>query len=492
MSRTARGFALWLAWLVLAPAWADEGGADESIRWVPELPAAFARAKAEGKILMICVNAKHVTGGSREEPAAKGLREVVYEDPRVVERSHAFVCVLLTAEGTADDYGELRALGIDGVIVSPQHLFVDPEGTTILYRKEFWSYGQGEPAVAALLGMMDKAEAKWKGRDPDAPPPEADDAAPPPDGEERVAWIADLVRQVVERGGRDRARALERLVKADGDGDCTGPLLALLPEHKKDAVLLEAVLRALGRDGLEAAALPIADFLDHKVDSVRANAAVSLEYIGSHDRKVVAALRKASDREKEAAIANHVFRALGRCGAGDAKVRALLLKKAASGKSEFATYGPCLGLAYFDGDEKAMRGVEKVLKQVGIPGSRRGGGQNTVKRGVISWTLASIGDAKSAKFVREELIERLENVQAFWVDGMRRFWAGVAACCDGDASQLPAVVGGVRIIVTFARGGDLGRYGAETRSLMDDARKDRDTSTFEPRGDWLLEAPGTD
>ena len=184
-----------------------------------------------------------------------------------------------------------------------------------------------------------------------------------------------------------------------------------------------------------------------------------------------------------------MYRALGRCGVEDAKARALLLKKAAAGKSEFASYGPCIGLAYFEGDEKAVRGVEKLLKQIGIPGSRRGGGQNTVKRGVLSWTLASIGDEKSAKFVREELIAKLENVQAFWVAGLRAFWAGVAERCDGDESQMPGIVAGVRIIVGFARQGDLGRYGAETRSLMDDARKDRDTSTFEPLGDYLLEAP---
>ena len=439
---------------------------------------------------MICVNAKHVAGRATEEPAAKGLRDVVYKDARVVERSRAFVCVLLTSEGSADDYGELRTLGIDGDIVSPQHIFVHPDGTAILYRKEYWSYGQSEPAVQALLDMMEKAQAKLKGGESEAAPDASSDAAEPaPEGDQRAPWIADLVQQVVEQGGRDRQLALDRLVKADRDGDCTEPLIALLPLHKKNALLLEAIVRALGRDGLERAALPLTDFLDHKIESLRANAAVSLEYIGSRDKKVVAALSKAADREKDAGIANHVYRALGRCGVGNPKARDLLLKKAAAGKSEFASYGPCIGLAYFQGDGKATRGVEKLLKQLGIPGSRRGGGQNTVKRGVLSWTLASIGDEKSAEFVREELIAKLANIQAFWVDGLRGFWVSVAERCDGDESQMPGIVAGVRIIVGFARQGDLGRYGAETRSLMDDARKDRDTSTFEPLGDYLLEAP---
>ncbi len=167
-----------------------------------------------------------------------------------------------------------------------------------------------------------------------------------------------------------------------------------------------------------------------------------------------------------------MYRALGRCGVGDAKVRALLLKKSDSAKSEFASYGPTIGLAYFEGDAKAARGVEKILKKIGVPGSRRGGGQNTVKRGLLSWTLASIGDPKSAQFMREELIARLENVQAFWVDGLVRFYDAVAIKCEGDASAMAGIEAGVGHLRQL-------RQGSRPRSLR---RRDPRPHGRVPRG----------
>jgi hypothetical protein len=69
-------------------------------------------------------------------------------------------------------------------------------------------------------------------------------------------------------------------------------------------------------------------------------------------------------------------------------------------QSEFASYGPYIALAYFEKGKAAARGVEKILKQIGIPGGRRGGGGNSVKRGLVSWTLASIGNSKSGAFFK--------------------------------------------------------------------------------------------
>lgn len=470
-----------LAW----PAAAQESAAPERIAWSKDLPTALTSAKDSGRVLMICVNAKTVDGKDVEEAAAKGLREVVYRDARVVKRSCDFVCVLLTKEGGATEYDALRALGVADPIVSPQHLFVSPAGDRILHRQEYWPHGKGDPAVEALLRMMDKAEQNWKALQVPAGPT-AKDAGPAPEGgEARTAWIAEQVSRV-SGAMADRDRAIEQLIAADKDGDCTNALIALLPVNEKNVSTLWALVRALGRDGLNAAAVPISELLDHKDDSVVANAAVSLEYIGSNDKKVIAALRKLAEKSKDEVIANHAYRALGRCGKADAKVRALLLDQAGSAKSEFASYGPCIGLAYFEGDEKAMRGVEKLLKLIGVPGSRKGGGQNTVKRGVVSWTLASIGDHKSAAFVREELIAGLENVKAFWVQGLTTFWGAVADVCDGKKERLPEVEGGVRMIVQFAKGGDLQRYGAEVRTLDDDARKGRESAGFKPKGDGLL------
>jgi len=492
MSRPFRTLLVVTAALALVPEAGAQGAAfGDGVNWSKDLSAAFAQAKAKQKILMICVNAKQVRGSRREEPAAKGLREVVYKDARVVAKSREFVCTLFTPGSKSSEYGELRALGIEGDIVSPQHIFIHPEGNAILLRREYWSHGKGEAGVKALLALMEEAQKRFAAdsAEPAASAPKEDEPVSKraaPTGDERPGWIRERLGEVVEGNRKARDRAIAHLIRSDKSGDCTTPLILLLDEHKKNTVLLVDIIRGLGRDRLLDAALPIAEFLTHREEALRGIAAVSLEYIGDRHKEVVAALLKAAGREKNAAIANHMYRALGRCGVENSKARSILLKKCEGAKSEFASYGPTIGLAYFEGDKKAARGMEKILKKIGVPGGRRGGGQNTVKRGVLCWTLASIGDSKSGAFVREELIARLENMKAFWVNSLKSFYRAVARKCEGHEDAMAGIEEGVRGFVAFARGAKLGRYGAETRSLMDEYRKFREDAGFSPKGDYLL------
>lgn len=127
--------------------------------------------------------------------------------------------------------------------------------------------------------------------------------------------------------GAEREAAIKSLAVADQNGDCIRPLVELLPANPKSTRLLVAVIRGLGRNGLVLAAPSIAEQLIHKRKVVRGKAAVSLEYIGCSDKEVLAALRKLATKEKDVTIANHAYRALGRCGSKDAKVRALVREK---------------------------------------------------------------------------------------------------------------------------------------------------------------------
>jgi hypothetical protein len=310
----------------------------------------------------------------------------------------------------------------------------------------------------------------------------------PTGGEERAAWIAAMLKQL-KGSTEERDLALTALVRADREGDCTGPLIELLPRSKGNTELLRDLIRALGRDGLLAAAEPISRFLQHQERTIRANAAVSLEYIGSRDKKVVSALLGAAGKQKDEAIANHMCRALGRCGVENEEARELLLKMAAGAKSEFASFGPIIGLAYFEDDEKARRGVEAMLAEVGMPSFGRGGPQNTIKRVLLSWTLAFIGDRKSAAFIREEFLTKLKGATAFWAKGMQMFWEGVAAKCEGDEQAIEGVAAGVRRTVGFAGGRGGADSGGPGPGLLDEARKNRDGGGFEPRGQGLLEVP---
>ena len=105
---------------------------------------------------------------------------------------------------------------------------------------------------------------------------------------------------------------------------------------------------------------------------------------------------------------------------------------------------------------------------------------------LVGSALASLGDPQSGAFIREELIDKLENVKAFWVEGVKSFYLTVARKCEGKEVALSTIAEGVGGIVAFAKGANLGRYGAETRSLMDEYRKGRETGDFTPMGEYLL------
>ena len=492
--------ALLLAFLVPALLHGEEAPAQpgDTITWTNDVAKAFEQAAAQKKPVMICINSRRVDGG-REEPAAKGLREVVYNDPRIVGKSRKFICIFLTSEGSSGDYGELRArFGLSGTFVSPQHIFAHPEhkqGDAFLARREYWPYGKGEDAVVKLLEMMDKALAAYGGGDaaPVTPPPGGDTpggdgsesegpSTPdlPADEAERKAWIGKLIEIVRNGDAGKRQAALSSLVANDKEGDCIAAILALIPEWEKSkdhVPHLTDVVRALGIPGRTDAATAIDGLLKHKDASLRANVAVTMEYIGSPES--IDSLKARVGREKDEKIANHMYRALGRCGKGESKVRALLLKKAKGAKSEWATYGPIVGLAYFEKDAKAARGVEKLLGALGAPGGRRGGGRGTMSRSLLAWCLAEIGDPKSAPFMQEKLLKPLEHSKAWWVNAVVTYYTNVMKVCEGNAEAKGDVEEGIRRTLSFVGG---------TESVQDDARRGRDKSKFEPKADWEVEA----
>ena len=387
-SPSLKGTALWVLALALmtlgvaSPVGAEEQGTPieegaDRIYFVNSLEAAFESAAESGKPVMICINSQVVDGG-RVEPAARALREEIYLDQRVVRKSREFVCAFITQQANPNDFGELRArFAIEGLIVSPQHIFVHPDGQTILVRREYWPFGTGERGVTSLLDMMDSALAKAKPAEgpPEAAPegapenPEAGaempDAAAPGEAEARAQWIAEQLELTQHGDHEKRWDALMALVRSDEEGDCTTPLIEALPDLDKQIDVLVDYIRALGVNGLNAAAEPIADYLKHKEDSVRGNAAVSLEHIGNPE--VYSDILKRASREKDEMIANHMYRAAGRCGAGEKKVRSALVKAATGADSELASYGPLIGLAYFEGDKKTSSELEKMLKKLGHP-----------------------------------------------------------------------------------------------------------------------------
>ena len=505
--QTSRVYILALVTLALGLACPLSASAEEApkaqpgdtITWMRNVPAAFEKAKKERKVLMICINSKHVDGKSREEPAAKGLREIIYRDVRVVDKSREFVAVFLTPAAAGEDYGELRhRFGMDGLIVSPQHIFAHPDHTTgkPLLRQEYWSYGQGDAAVTQLLKMMNEAQTKYRALEnlpepsPDQVAPEGPDggAEPAPEGpaapdasEERTKWIQEVLALVTGGSDARRREAIAALIMNDKDGDCLKPLAESLPTLETEPAKLD-VLRALGRDKLHFAAPFVEPFLTEKNEELRGVAAVTLEYIGCPAS--AKALAKRLGKEKLESIYNNLARALGRCGAGDSKVRATLVKRTATGKTPLWGMGAIIGLAYFEKDAKAARAVEKLLKKLGPPsfGRRawRGAGQGTLRRTMLAWTLAEIGDPKSDKFVQDELLNPLRNIKSRWLSAITDFYGAVASVCRGEKEAMAEVETGAQRTLGFAGGAD----------LKDAARKDRDTTNFTPKADWDVQPGG--
>ena len=439
------------------------------IAWHASVAEAFAAGIKGKKPIFIAINAGRVDGG-QAEPAGKMLREDVYPSYAIAEKAKAFACALVTAEGNGADYGELRQrFGIDGQIVSPQHILAYSDGT-LIERREYWSVRGTQASIEALGAMLDAALASERARAglPPTPPgmdeaPGMDPGAPgdpalpaqPPDDPARKAWIeTNLAR--IKQAGNDKAgrdAAVREMVRGDQKHDCLEPLCALLVESKKEPELQISIVRGFGKPGLEYAVPTVMTVLDDKNEELRSNAAVTLEYIGS--ARAIEALSKRLPREKNEEIYANVCRALGRCGAKMEAVRKTLLREMGSAKSDKAMAGPVIGLAYFEKDADVARAMEKQAKK-----------DTYFRRALLLWALTEVNDPKSADFVRKEIIPGEKFGPALTYDN------NVVKALEGDAEAKNGVVGGMGYVA-----GMIGGYG-------DAARKGREGSGFEPKGEF--------
>lgn len=426
------------------------------IDWQPTVVGAFDAAKKERKPLFIAINAEHVDGKyGRVEPAGKELRENTYRDPAIVAKSRQFISVLVKPDGTSVDYAELKArLGIQGEIVSPQHIFAHFDGA-LIERREYWRFAAGAASVEALLAMMDGALVAHRAKLGLGTP----GMSGTPE-EQRAAWIKERLDKARAGAAEHLARdaAIQELVRGDKQGDCITALCALLREPKKDPDAVAAIVRGLGKPGLEVAVSAIAELLDDTTDAVRSNAAVTLEYIGS--ATAIEPLTKRLAKEKDELVHNNCCRALGHCGAKQDAVRKTLLREFATAKTNKTSAGPAIGLAYFESDVEAARGVEKIL----LPGV------DWQKRAFGLYALTEIRDPKSADFVSEKVLKTEKNQAALgFLNAVVKVLSGQDT--SGDAQH--AVTKGLESAV-----GTLQDIGGP-------ARLGRDQAEFQPKGEFV-------
>ncbi|MFO0934480.1 MAG: HEAT repeat domain-containing protein [Planctomycetota bacterium] len=297
-------------------------------------------------------------------------------------------------------------------------------------------------------------------------------AAPPDDDAVRAA----LVGRVLDGTSAARADAIAKLLADDVSGAGFAAVVGAVAEleKRKDAPALVDVARQLGRPGLEKAVATLVGMLDAKDAELRATAAVSLEHVGS--ATAVGPLLARLDREKDDAVLLHLLRAVGRCGPFEERVRAALDRRASSGKTEALCCAAVIGLAHAKGDAATARLLEDHLTKVGPPGfgRRADKGVNSLKRVYLGWALATVGDPKSAAFVREKLVKPLEHVSGGpVVDAVIAFYVAVFDVCEGRRDAMAIVEAGAKTV--------LATYG---NPLTAEARKHRAFSSYVPLAEW--------
>jgi HEAT repeat protein len=383
------------------------------IPWQPPgLAKAFEQAKTTRRPLFIAINAERVDGG-RVEGASQLLRERVYAEARLAERAKAFVCVLLMDPIADDDGAELRTrFGVEGLIVSPQHILAHADGT-LIQRKEYWEYGDVPTSVDALLGMLTRALKAHEVRL--ALPALGSDPA------SRAAWAKGA--QALVRAGPDlelRRAAARELAASDHEGDFLLALHAVLLEakdvKKDDVAVFAEVACLLARPGIETLVPGLTVLLEAKDPGLRTHAAVSLEHLGS--AKALDSLAKRLGKEKDEGVRASLLRALGRCGAKDAATRKTLLYEAQA-KSDRVAAGAIVGLSYREGDAEIARACERLLKGAG----------EGLRRTALLWVLVELNDPASGDALRGELGNTPQGVASRWLI------EAAVACYEGHREE---------------------------------------------------------
>ena len=445
------------------PARAEEGA--KAIPWLENLPAVLKEARATNKPVLVLYG-ERVDPDAEQKSRTQILRESLYKKALVVERAADFLCVYMPFDPKGKEAME-ALFGEHDAGVVPQHVFVHPRhvpGEKPMLRETGWPHAGGEKGLQELVRLLKRAKEAFKVRET---VPWPDDDTP----KGRAAWIKRAIRLVRDGGEAYRLTALERLYDQDKDGDCLRalvPVVASFIEKKEHGRLLDAMRYAL----VPEAAPHLHELLSHDDDNLRANAAVTLEYIGAPES--VEPLLARLKREKNDAVANHMYRALGRCGRGQDDIRKRLLRKCAPAKGhDFARFGAVIGLAYFEADAKAARGLERHLNKLGMP-HQTGSKARVFLRAVMFWALSEIRDPKSGAFIQKRYLDKLVKEDARRVEAVMRFYGAVARTCEGSDELREQVEEGIKMYLWRDRANE----------LADVARQNRNMRKFRPKGEW--------
>lgn len=376
------------------------------IGWLPGFEKTLERAAAEKKVVFLAVNMDGERANDR-------MAEKVYRDKEIVELSARTLNLVASATehapldkdcprfdgvrcqdhrrvDTAARRDVLKA-DAEGLVIAPQHVFLGPDGKVILSVPYEISADELAWCFVTALQKVDPATAPpmpGSARSPkrlilgatyDPSGAGAGGSLVPPTKKEVQGIISRLKKGL---GNEERMAELRRLVLSDepdaiefiglelkssgmggmggmggggggkGGGGAGGGAAGSRggggdARHK-------LILRAIGFLSPPPYWEMVAEFLGDNDEGLRREAAVALEQLGAP--QAVPALTKALAAEKEPGHQKDLVRALGACGAGDAKTRAALIKRAKSDKQSLVRANAYLALGWSaaDPDVKAL------------------------------------------------------------------------------------------------------------------------------------------
>lgn len=334
-----------LVFLLLGnPAWSQS-----QVRWETSLVEAKARAKKEGKPLLISMH-------TSTEIACQRMLKNLYTDPQIVGILSEFV-VLPTCFDKHEEVSKMvdgkkrqvsplfGTLGCEQLMKNeaavkeeyfekpdvkvPQHIFVGDDGSTYMTK----IYELKKPA---FITFLNNALILYGSK-----------AA---DGMDKVTQ--GFLKKVKKGSTKEKRRGVQGILGFE-DTRKLDIMYLTIQSLSKEKEKGECV-RAFGKDNFAWAAPTVAKWLRDPSEYVRQCAVVSLEemrYAEAH-KKLMTMWKKESDRE----FKKDILRALGPCGDGADDAKALLVKNAKHRKESMrnASY---LSLGYYLDDEE----IQKLL-----------------------------------------------------------------------------------------------------------------------------------
>ncbi|MCY2959511.1 MAG: HEAT repeat domain-containing protein [Planctomycetota bacterium] len=401
MHRTLRSTA---ALLLLVPN-ALAGG----IAWRSGFEKTFEVAAAEKKVVFLAVNMDGERANDR-------MAEKVYRDKLVVDLSARTLNLVASATehapmdkdcprfdgvrcqdhrrvDTAARKDVLKA-DTEGLVIAPQNVFLGPDGKVILSVPYEISADELAWCFVTALQKVDPATAPAmpaSARSPrrlilngtyDPSGAGAGGSLVPPTKKEVEGIISRLKKGL---SGEERMAELRRLVLSDepdaidyiglelkssgmggfggggggggkggGGGGGGGRGGGGDSRHK-------LILRAIGFLSPPPYWEMVAEFLDDNDEALRREAAVALEQLAAP--QAVPALTKALAAEKEPGHQKDLVRALGACGANDAKTRAALIKRAKGDKQALVRANAYLALGWSASDPEVKALLRSTLEK---------------------------------------------------------------------------------------------------------------------------------